>query len=192
MSSIFVSNVPVYFVKCHPKRPSLAMDPTKPQWELQLRTTDPAVHAEWEALKLPSKFHIPKGKGPADGFYRCNLSKRAFKKDGSPTLPVEVVTGDLRPLDPDTIGNGSIANLRLLAREYTHNNAQKTAWYLMAIQVTVLRPYEGGNKGFDSAGFQVEQEDTGEDTPDEGNSFTAKPVQFVPPSANPARSPTDF
>ena len=197
MSSAFLNSVSLYYVKCDPKRPSSKMDPKNPQWEVQIRTTDPEVNNQWVEMGLPAKFVIPKGKTPADGYFRCNLSKRAFKKDGEPAQAVEVVTGDLRPLDPNTIGNGSIGNLRLLSRKYEHNNQTKTAWYLMGIQITNMKPYEGGTQGFAATGYTVEQEE-GEEQADEeaANGFTKAPVTYQPPAApaqaNPTRSPGQF
>jgi hypothetical protein len=186
MSQVFLNNVELYFVKCDPNRPSRKMDPKKPQWEVQIRTVDPAVNTEWAALGLPVKFQIPNGKTPADGFFRCNLAKRAFKKDGEPAQPVEVVTGNLQPLNPNTIGNGSRGNLRLLYRDYEHGGRQKRAWYLMGIQVTFLKPYEGGSDNdFESAEYTVEAAEAAD------NGFTQQPVQFTPP-VNTNRPPNAF
>ena len=186
MAQVFLNNVELYFVKCDPARPSRKMDPNKPQWEVQIRTTDPATNTEWASLGLPVKFQIPNGKTPADGFFRCNLAKRAFKKDGEPAQPVEVVTGNLQPLNPNTIGNGSRGNLRLLYRDYEHGGRQKRAWYLMGIQVTFLKPYEGSSDNeFESAEYTVEAAEA------EDNGFTKQPVQFTPP-VNPNRPPNSF
>ena len=199
--STYLSNVSLYFVKCNPGRPSSKMDPNNPQWECQIRTTDPAVSAAWEAAGFKPKFQIPKGKGPADGFFRLNLSKRAIKQDGSEAKPIEVVTGDLRPLDPDTIGNGSIGNLRLLARDALDRMSQPVKYFTLAgIQVTHLKKYTPVNQGFGSAGFSVEDREEEEEGDDgfvnEGQANAPAPggaVNFALPNmANPARSPEQF
>lgn len=191
--SVFLTNVDLFFVKCDPQRPSRKMNPENPQWEVQIRTLDSDVAEKWKAMGLTVKFQIPAGMKPADGFYRANITKRAFKVDGSPGQPVEVVTGDLKPLNPNTIGNGSKGNLRLLKREYTHNGQQKVGYYLMGIQVTYLKPYEGGANGFDAANYTVDNSESQEEMEDVPNEFTRKPVQFAPPTnVSSNKSPTDF
>lgn len=191
--TVFLHAVQLYYVKCNPTRPSARMDPKKPQWEAQIRTTDQATAKRWEGLGLSVKFVIPEGKGPAEGYFRANLSKRALKSNGEPAMPVEVVTGALKDLDPDTIGNGSVANIRLLQRSYTNAVGQtKLTCMLVGIQVTHLIPYVGGTReGFGEADFTVEEV--------EDNGVTGTPVEdFVPtvataePPKFAGRSSADF
>ena len=171
--TIFLGKVSIFYVKCNPARPSTRMDKNKPQWEAQIRTTDPAQAKNWTDNGLTVKFMIPEGKTPAEGFYRANLSKRAVKKSGEPSMPVEVVTGALKPLDPDVIGNGSTANIRLLRREYTDGmGKRKLACMLVGIQVTHLIPYVGGpHEGFGEAEYS-------EETPVD-NGMTGKEASFT-------------
>jgi len=189
MSSVFLNKVSVWYVKCDPKAPSKKMNPDSPQWEVQIRTTDPAEKDRWEAMGLPVKFFIPPGKGPAEGYFRVNLNKRAFRKDGSPSQPVEVVTGNLQPLDPNTVGNDSTANLRLLPRDYKDKQGRdKQAWTLMGIQVTRLVPYEPGARSFESDEYTVDKPYNGGFPADGDDAYAAedaaaegKPVGFTPP-----------
>ena len=202
-ASTYLQNVELHFVKCNPGRPSTKMDPNNPQWECQVRTTDLAVKDAWEAQGFKPKFQIPKGKGPADGFYRMNFSKRAFKKDGSEAKPVEVVTGNLQPLNPDTIGNGSVGNLRLLSRDALDRGGQPVKYYSLAgIQVTRLKPYTPTNQGFGNTGYEVDHDEDAEEAKYEGfqqqgnqqdqGARPGAPVNFTPPVVNPARSPDAF
>lgn len=186
MSSVFLNKVSLWFIKCDPKNPSRKMNPNDPQWEVQIRTTDPAENERWLAMGLPAKFFIPPGKGPADGYFRVNLNKRAFRKDGTSAQPVEVVTGNLQPLDPNTIGNESIGNLRLLPRDYKDRQGNsKKAWTLMGVQVTRLVPYDGGGaRSFESDEYSVDKPDS-DSGPAEGT-----PVSFTPPATE--RSSDDF
>ena len=205
-STVFINAAQVYFVKCNPEKPSTKMDKNKPQWEAQVRTTDNAVVESWRALGLEPKFQIPAGKAPTEGFYRCNFSKRAFKKDGSPAVPIEAVTGDLRPIDPDIIGNGSTVNIRLYAREGIRANGRPATFFTLAgIQVLHLIPYKSKSNGFRSAGFSADEpaDDDEEgmqyDQDDDGFGPAAHsvgpapgaPVAFTPP-VNAQRSPSEF
>jgi len=174
--TVFLGNVSLFYVKCNPARPSTRMDKSKPQWEAQIRTADQAQSKIWEKNGLTVKFVIPEGKTPADGFFRANLSKRARKQSGEPSVPVEVVTGALKPLDPDVIGNGSKANIRLLRRDYVDGGGnRKQACMLVGIQVTHLVPYAGGvREGFSETEFT-------EEAPD--NEMTGQEATFTPTAA---------
>lgn len=144
-----LSNVALYYVRCNPARPNRSYDPLKPTWECVLRTTDPQQKAEWESQGCKPKLLVHKD-GAEEGMpllteagqrqWQLRLRKRAMKKDGTANTPVEVVGGGLQPLDPDTIGHGSIGNVRVF--QYTYGDEKKTASVLQAIQVKKLRKVE--------------------------------------------------
>src|SRR5690606_31740877 len=71
-------------------------------------------------------------------YYRVNLRKKSIKqKDNKPASYVEVKNGRMEDVDPDTVGNGSIANVRIFQYEYTKKGTSSvgTATVLMGIQV---------------------------------------------------------
>jgi len=111
-----LSNVEIYHPKLDPSRPNRKFDKLNPTWEIQLRTTAMAKKKEWEALGLNVHGVIPEdGSTP---YFRVNLKKKSIKANGEPAVPIEVINGKREPIDPNTIGNGSIANIRILQREY--------------------------------------------------------------------------
>jgi hypothetical protein len=125
----------LWFLRCDPARPNNKFDKENPTWEVQIRTTDKTQKKEWEALSLPMKAMVP-DEGPP--YFRVNLKKSSIKKDGTPAAPVKIVDGDLNEIDPNTIGNGSVGNIRIFQYDYPKKEGGGTgiATILMAIQIT--------------------------------------------------------
>ena len=150
---MILENCEVYFAKLG--RPSAKYNKTNPTWELQIRTSDKAKRKEWEAAGLPVRAVVPE---EGDPFFRVNLRKRSIKKDGTPAEPVEVVDGNLNPIEPNTIGNGSIANIRLFQYEYNSDEGPRTASILMAVQVLkhkVYTPKQREDYDFEPKDYEV-------------------------------------
>ena len=129
-----LSNVEIWFPKVNPTRPNARFNKTNPTWETQVRTYTQAIAEEWENLGMKVTAVIPKEGGAP--YWRINLRKKSLKEDGTEAGPVKVVDGKLKPVDPDSIGNGSIANIRIFQYEYTSAQGTKgVASVLMAIQL---------------------------------------------------------
>lgn len=140
-----LSNVEISFVRCDPKFPNAKMDKKNPKWECRISTTDPAQREEWLAKGVKAKLVVEKEGSPNEGEpilkdgkrqWSTVLSKRSKKSSGEAQSPVEVVDGNKEPVDPNTIANGSIANLRLY--QYDYEKADGTpakANVLMGIQL---------------------------------------------------------
>lgn len=131
------------------------------QWEIQ-------IMAPKKRMKELSQFGKVKDQG--DGFVSVNLKKKAEKRDGSAAQKVRVVDANKKPIDPNTIGNGSKGNVIVLQNEYEikgpKGNVTKsgTSTMLTAVQVTELKIYERKD--------MVDFDNIGEDTPqDEDNMF---------------------
>lgn len=163
-----LKNCEVHYVKCNPERPNAQMDKESPTWEVQLRTTNPEQKKEWETTGLRVKLIVGKEGEPNEGEailtekgekqWKANVKKRSKKKDGSASDPVAVINGALTPIDPDTIGNGSIANIRVFQRDYTAANGdKKVACVLMGIQVTRHLVYKARDRNDD---FEASDTDT--------------------------------
>jgi hypothetical protein len=110
-----IRNAEVWFAKLDPKRPNKKFNKDNPTWELQIRTSSKETKKEWEAMNLNVKTIDP-DEGPI--YYRVNLRKKSIKTDSELASPVSVVDGKLEPVDPNSVGNGSIANIRVYQYEY--------------------------------------------------------------------------
>lgn len=137
-----IKNCEIHFAKLNPNRPNSNFNKLNPTWEVQIRTSNKETKAEWEKAGLRVKAMIPDQGEP---YYRVNLKRKSRKEekqaDGSvkytPNAPVKVVDGKMNPIDPDTIGNGSIANVRIFQREYKDKNGKPAvASTLMGLQLT--------------------------------------------------------
>jgi hypothetical protein len=98
----------------------------------------------------------PKTVEDDDGVFYCvTLRKKSKKKDGSPNQPVTVVDGSLTAIEPSSIGNGSIGNVKIFQYEYPPDN--KIASMVMAIQITKLKEYipKGSDDDFELTETEV-------------------------------------
>ena len=131
-----LKNVELFYPRLDPKKPNDKFNKENPTWEVQIRTKDKKVAAEWKDLNLK-----PKLQEDAEGktFYSVTLRKKSKKKDGSDNEPVKVVNGSLEAINPMTIGNGSVGNIRIF--QYEYGEEAKIASMLMAIQITKLNEY---------------------------------------------------
>jgi hypothetical protein len=74
------------------------------------------------------------------------LKRRAtFEKTGDPNQPVKVVDGQLMPLEPNSIGNGSVVNVQIKQWDWEFNKRTGTSTEIVAIQVTQLVEFNAGN-----------------------------------------------
>jgi len=156
-----LKNVKVNWVRLDPEHPVLnKMDPAKPrkQWELQIETEDKAVRKEWLDLGLKVK---TVREDPSDDEskilkYTANLRKMATKED-KPAPPVQVVDAKGNDFDPNTIGNGSIANIRLFQSPYESDGVKKIRNTLMGMQmVKVLKYVSKPMENFDELDTETE------------------------------------
>jgi len=130
-----------------------------PTWEIQLRTKDPKVRDGWKELNLNVKKIAP---DEGEAYWRVNLKKKTINRNGEKTQPVKVVDGKMNPLDPNSIGNGSVGNVRILQREYDKpdGSGKGVASTLMGVQITKLVPYHyEGMEDFEETDFAVEGSD---------------------------------
>jgi hypothetical protein len=133
---MILKNVELHWVKLDPKRPNTTFDKDG-KWEVQIRTRNKAQAKEWKDANLK----VTPVEDDDGVYYRAMLKKSAKKKDGEANAPVKVVNGSLEELNPNTIGNGSIANVRLFQYEYEVGPKKGIASMLMAVQVTTLNEY---------------------------------------------------
>lgn len=130
----------IWFLRANPLKPNSKFNKENPTWECQIRTSDKTQKKNWAALNLNCKAVVPDDGAP---YFRVNLKKSSIKKDGTAAEPVKIVNGELEPLDPDTIGNGSIGNIRIFQYEYPKKEGgMGVASMLMGIQITTHIEFE--------------------------------------------------
>jgi len=151
--TILINNATIFFAKLIPEAPSAAFNADNPTWEVQIRTRDKAQAKQWKDMNLRVQT-----KDDDEGiFYAANLKKKSKKRDGTDMQPVNVVAGDLSPIDPRKIGNGSVANLSVYQYQYNVNGSEGIASMLMGVQITELNEYTPKPKsgGFTLTNFKV-------------------------------------
>jgi hypothetical protein len=128
-------NVEIFFLKADPKRPNAKFNKKNPTWEVQGRTYSKEQAEEWKKLGLGVKRIAPE-EDDVKPYWRINLKKKSAKEDGEPASFVKVVNGQLQDIDPNTVGNGSIAHIRVFQYEYDKKEGGKgTASVLMGLQI---------------------------------------------------------
>jgi len=174
-----IEGVELWWVKCDPKNPVKNPEAGKPDhWEVNLRTTDKELAMYWAKNNVRFKPLRRKVKGD-DGefvmddlgepvrelvkddngkpYFAVTLRKKVRKANGEDSEPVKIL-GGMNDLDPKTIGNKSIGNVRVFQYDYTYQGKDGIASMLMAIQVTKLLEYK----------------------PEEGESFKSVEMEVVP------------
>jgi hypothetical protein len=177
-------NVEIHFVRLDPKRPNKKFKPENPTWELQMRTKDKAKKNEWIAADLGVKAVMDEDDNVL--YYRVNLKKKSIKIDEktkveTPAAPVDVVDGKGNPVDPNSIGSGSIANVRVFQYPFTFEGKKGIAAVLMAVQLVkhilyIPNPMEDFDTDMETETVIPEDSEEsgssiGADIPDNGKEF---------------------
>jgi len=158
VASNVLKNVEVYWVKIDPENP---VEPFgKLQWEVQVRTTDKGTADEWASRGLPVKPDEYEG----DKYFKIALKKLAMSKAGKKLKPPRCVDGKLKELDPNIVGNGSIANVQYNPREWDMGGKQGIVYDLMAIQVVSLVEFGGSANEFDIVDLGEEEDEDTQDS----------------------------
>jgi len=110
-----LQNVELFWPKLDPKSPVTPFG--TPVWELQVRSRDKAIAAEWKKIGC----NVKTTDDDEGIYYFINLKRKAiYEKTGEPATPVIVVDGDVMPIDPTSIGNGSVGNVQLFTKPYEY------------------------------------------------------------------------
>lgn len=159
----------IYFPKLDPKRPNSKYNKKNPTWDVQVRTKDVKVKKEWEALGLKPKPVLDE-ETSALLYFRINLRRRTIKANGEKSEAPKVVNGRLEDIDPRTLGNGSIANIRIFQYEFKNDDGPGLATVLMALQVTKHVKYEPKDSDDDFDMQEMDEDDEGFESEGGGNS----------------------
>jgi hypothetical protein len=188
-----VKNVELWWTKVDPKKPVKSQEEGKPDyWEVQLRTTDKKAALDWakknvkfkplkrtildddgepvlDEMGEEQKEIVTNDEGKPYFAYKVRR-KVKFNDDGTPKK-VNVVGGDLSEIKPNSIGNGSVANVRLFQYDYEYQGKKGIANVLMAIQVTKLLEYvsEADEDEFDIVDMEIVKADSTRSSSDAAN-----------------------
>lgn len=136
-----LENVEIFYAKL--SKPSNKFNKDNPSWEVQARTSDLDTAKKWKALGIGVK----KAKDD-DGntYYLYNFKKKSKTKDGEDAAPPRIVDEDVKPFgNVNIIGNGSVANLKIVLFPTAFNGKNITGVRFLAIQVIRLEVYENAN-----------------------------------------------
>jgi len=137
-----LKNIEGWWFKLVPSMPD-KYDPKKPTWNFQARTTDKAQVKEWKENHLTVKA-VREDKDDEESkilYWKCIMGKKVTNSDGKPAQPVSINSskGDV---DPASLGNGSIVNVRLYQYPYTFEGKSGIANSLQSIQLVKHIVYE--------------------------------------------------
>lgn len=130
-----LKNIEGWWFKLNPEKPD-KYDPKKPNWNFQARTTSKEQRAEWLAhnCKVKAVREDPEDEESKILYYKTSFSKRLTNKEGKALPPVSIISskGDI---DPDTLGNGSIVNIRIFEYDYVFEGKEGKSNMLQSIQL---------------------------------------------------------
>lgn len=161
-----LKNVEVRYAQLDPKKPSTKIKKTG-RWSLQIFTRKREQAKEWRDAHIEVKM----GEDDDGVFYSANVGRNVVKADGTKAEAPKVVNGNLVGIDPNTIGNGSICNIRIFDYSYKFKDEEKgimvegIAIVLMAVQVIkhiVYHRKPGTKEDFEEAETEVIDNGAGE------------------------------
>lgn len=130
-----IKNLTVRYCRLNPNRPNPKFDQKNPRWDLQVYTDSleekerlKAEGLDLRLMKYPEgheKEGEPMLNKAGKREWKLNINKRSLSKNGEKNKPVEVVSGANQPIDPDSIGDGSIVNCRISTKESTDATGKK-------------------------------------------------------------------
>jgi len=136
-----IDNVEIHWVKCDPARPERYQGKGPAKFSIQIRVKD---KKQKESLEKEYGFKFsPMEDKDGKLVYKTSISRYAYSSgpDGNedvtkPNKPVNVILANGTVLDPNTVGNGSIANVTFYVKE------DKSSRTLKGIQVMKLFKFE--------------------------------------------------
>ena len=137
----------LYFVRMDPRKPKLNYNEDGYEWELQVRAPDKKTAEMWE-----SEFHVnvkydQEDSKSGDIWHGANINRKAYSiedgKEASFECPEAFIVQDqvARPVDPNTIGNGSIGDVKIQMRTWSNKKKSGTTTDLLGVLVRELVEY---------------------------------------------------
>jgi len=140
---MLMNNVSISWVKFDSMNPDQGFDKKSPQYSCTVTTSDKVQAEEWRKASVNVKPVEENG----TVVYKTTLKKKIYLDETgkNSTKPPAVVDKQLQPItDTGTIGNGSIGNAQVRLKPYTYNGKEGISVQLLALQVTDLKEYIGG------------------------------------------------
>lgn len=140
---MLLNNVDLSWVKFDPANPDLGFDKKTPQYSMTVKTSNKADAEAWKKAGInvkPSEEH-------SAVVYQATLKKKIYlDADGkNSTKPPAVVDKQLQPItNTNSIGNGSKGNVQVRLKPYEYMGKKGISVQLLAVQVTELKEYQGG------------------------------------------------
>ena len=139
---MLLNNVSISWVKFDPMNPDMGFDKKSAQYSCTVSTTSKTEAQLWKEASINVKPVEENGTVT----YKTTLKKKIFlDADGkNSTKPPAVVDKQLQPIDPSSIGNGSVGNVQVRLKPYEYMGKTGISTQLLALQVTDLKEYQGG------------------------------------------------
>jgi len=141
---MLLNNVSISWVKFDPMNPDQGFDKKSPQYSCTVKTENRIDAEAWKKAGINVK---PSSEENGKVTYSATLKKKIFlDADGkNSTKPPAVVDKQLQPItDTTSIGNGSIGNAQVRLKPYEYMGKTGISTQLLALQVTELKEYQGG------------------------------------------------
>ena len=140
---MLLNNVDLSWVKFDPANPDLGFDKKTPQYSMTVKTSNKVDAEAWKKAGINVK-PVEENGGVS---YTATLKKKIYlDADGkNSTKPPAVVDKQLQPItNTSSIGNGSKGNVQVRLKPYEYNGKKGISVQLLAVQVTDLKEYQGG------------------------------------------------
>lgn len=135
-----VNNVELWYVKVDPSKPERYQGKGPAKFSAQIRVKDKKVK---DSLEKQYGFKFSPLEVDDKIVYKTSISRYAFQAGTNgeedttkPNKPVTVILADGSPVDPNTIGHGSVGNISFFCKE------DKSGRTLKGIQLTKLVKFE--------------------------------------------------
>jgi hypothetical protein len=127
-----VNNVYLYWVKCDPENPVDNWDGSGKQWTVQVRVPldradDLEPYGKLKPVNKETQELEPFIDDNGEAWVWVELYQKAFTKAGKPLRAPEFVGMSREAIDPTTVGNGSLADIRIHCRPYVMRNPKNPA-----------------------------------------------------------------
>ena len=142
---MLLQNVEISWVKFDSANPDMGFDKKTPQFSCTVKTGDKVQAEAWKKASINVKPSEENG----SVVYSVTLKKKIYADaDGkSTTKPPAVVDKQLQPItNTASIGNGSKCNVQVRLKPYDYLGKQGISVQLLAMQVTELKEYIGGDQ----------------------------------------------
>ena len=140
---MLMNDVTISWVKFDAANPDMGFDKRSPQYSCSVSTTNKTDADAWKKAGVNVKLKEENGKV----IYTTTLKKKIYLDDNGKnnTKPPAVVDSQLQPIvDTTKIGNSSRGNAQIRLKPYSWNGTSGISVQLLALQVTDLKEYQGG------------------------------------------------